>query len=50
MRVVDYVRGDPMKRHILDAVRINEFPEEKRIKDKTEWCVGKLPNMEVNEG
>ena len=50
MRVVDYVRGDPTKRQILEAIRINEIPEDKRINNRTEWCVGKLPNVEVNDG
>ena len=47
MRVVDQVRGDPTKRLILEAVRINEIPEERRINDKEEWIIGKMPSVTV---
>ena len=47
MRIVDQVRNDPTKRLILEAVRINEIPEERRINDKEEWIIGKLPAVAV---
>ena len=47
MRVVDQVKGDPTKRLILEAVRINEIPEERRINDKEEWIIGKIPAVTV---
>ena len=37
MKVVDYVRGDPTKRQIMEAVRINNIQETKRINNKKEW-------------
>ena len=49
MKVVDYVRGDPTKRQILEAVRINEVPETKRINDKKEWIVGTIPSVTVTD-
>ena len=49
MMVLDYVRGDPTKRQILEAVRINEVSEAKRINDKKEWIVGKIPTVAVTE-
>ena len=47
MAVLDYVRGDPTKRQIMEAVRINEIPEGNRINDKKEWIVGKVPTVTV---
>ena len=49
MKVVDYVRGDPTKRQILEAVRINEVAEDKRINDKKEWIVGKIPTVAITD-
>ena len=49
MRVVDCSRRDPMMRQILEAIHINELPEDKRMNDKKEWNIGKLPVMEVTE-
>ena len=49
MKVVDFARGDPTKRQILEAVRINEMHIEKRMNDKKEWIVGKLPSVSVTE-
>ena len=49
MKVIDYVRGDPTKRQILEAVRINGVPEGKRINDKKEWVVGRIPTIAVTE-
>jgi hypothetical protein len=49
MKVVDYVRGDPTKRQILEATRINQVLEEKRINDKKEWIVGKIPTVAVTD-
>ena len=50
MSVIDCRRGDPMMRQILESIRINQVPEEKRMNDKTEWNIGKLPQVEVNNG
>ena len=50
MRVVDCSRGDPMMRQILESIRINKEPEERRINDKTEWNIGKIPQAEINNG
>ena len=49
MRVVDSPRRDPMMRQILEAMHINELPENKRMNDKKEWNIGKLPVFEVTE-
>ena len=48
MRVVDQVRNDATKRLILEAVRINEVEESRRINDKEEWIIGKIPTMKVS--
>ena len=47
MQVMDQVRNDATKRLILEAVRINSIPEERRINDKEEWIVGKIPAVRV---
>ena len=47
MRVVDQVKNDATKRLILEAVRINEIPEERRINDREEWIIGKIPAVTV---
>ena len=49
MKVIDYVREDPTMRQILEAVRINEVPEQQRINDKEEWIVGKIPSVAISE-
>ena len=49
MKIVDYVRGDPTKRQIMEAVRINSIPENARINDKKEWIVGKIPTVAVTD-
>ena len=48
MQVVDQVKNDATKRLILEAVRINEVPEERRINDKEEWIIGKIPCVRVS--
>ena len=48
MEVIDLVRGDPTKRQIMEAVRINNVPEKERINDKNEWIVGKVPTMTLS--
>ena len=48
MQVVDQVKNDVTKRLILEAVRINEVPEERRINDKEEWIIGKIPCVRVS--
>ena len=50
MRVVDQSRDDPLMRQIKEAININAIPERRRINDKKEWNIGKLPTMEVNDG
>ena len=47
MKIMDYVRGDPTKRQIMEAVRIHNVPEEGRINDKSEWIVGKVLTVTV---
>ena len=49
VEVLDYVRGNPTKRQILEAVRINEVAEDKRINDKKEWIVGKIPTVAITD-
>ena len=49
MKILDYVRGDSTKRQILEAVRINLVSEKKRINDRKEWVIGKIPTMTVGE-
>ena len=49
MKVMDYVRGDPTKRQIMEAVRINDIPESARINDRKEWVVGKIPTVIVTD-
>ena len=49
MKIMDYVRGDPTKRQIMEAVRINSIPESSRINDKKEWIVGKIPTVTVTD-
>ena len=49
MKIMDYVRGDPTKRQIMEAVRINNVPESARINDKKEWIVGKIPTVTVTD-
>ena len=41
--VSGYVRGDAMRRQIMEAVEIIQIPNEKKMNDKSEWNVGKLP-------
>ena len=50
MRIMDYSRGDPLMRQIKEAININEIPVEKRLNDKKEWNIGKLPTMEITDG
>ena len=37
MGINDYVRNDPTKRQILEGIRINKCPPERRMNDRTEW-------------
>ena len=48
MKVIDQVKNDATKRLILEAVRINEIPESRRINDKEEWVIGKIPKVVVS--
>ena len=50
MRVVDYARDDPLMRQIKEAMNINEVPRNRRMNDKKEWNIGKLPTMEIDDG
>ena len=43
MTVADKVRGDPMKRQILESIRISQVPEEKNLNRKGEWNSARLP-------
>ena len=47
MSIKDYVKGDPTRRQILESVRINQVAEVKRINDKNEWIVGKIPTVKI---
>ena len=49
MEILDYVKNDPTKRQILEAVRINSIEQNKRINDKKEWVVGRIPTMRIGE-
>ena len=49
MKIMDYVRDDPTMRQILEAIRINELPENRRINDRDEWIVGRIPSVTVSE-
>ena len=49
MKIIDYVKNDPTKRQILEAVRINSVNENRRINDKKEWVVGRIPTMTISE-
>ena len=50
MRVVDYSQDDPLMRQIKEAMNINEVPEDRRMNDRREWNIGKLPTMEIDDG
>ena len=43
MTVEDKMRGDPMKRQILESIRISRVPEEKSLNRKDEWNSARLP-------
>ena len=47
MEVMDYIRGDPTLQQVMEAIRINETPEDRRMNDQTEWNVGKLPRLSI---
>ena len=49
MKIVDYVRDDPTMQQIMEALRINELPESRRINVKDEWIVGRIPSVAVSE-
>ena len=49
MKVSDCIRNDPTRRQIMEAVRINGVEEVKRMNDRREWIVGKIPTMTVGE-
>ena len=44
MEFIDQVENDATKKLILEAVRINEITESRRVNDKEEWIIGKIPN------
>ena len=48
MEIVDKVRNDPTKRQILEAVRMQRIPEEKRMNSKSEWGTTKIPRIQIN--
>ena len=47
MKVVDRCRNDPVKRQVLEAVRMNKVPEERRMNRRGEWNMIYLPNLRV---
>ena len=47
MDVIETFKGDPTLRLILEAVRINEVQEERRMNDKEEWIIGKIPTATI---
>ena len=47
MKVKDYVRDDPTKRQILDAVRIKDCPADRRMNDRSEWNFVLMPRITI---
>jgi len=48
MSVVDRCRNDPTKRQILEAVRMQKVPAERRMNSRSEWNSTKIPRINVN--
>ena len=46
-RYIDIYRNDPVKRQVLEAVRMNKVPEERRMNRRGEWNMIYLPNLRV---
>ena len=48
MTIEDKVRGDSMKRQILESIRINKVPEEKSLNRKDEWNSARVPRASIS--
>ena len=47
MVIVDRVRNDPMKRQILEAIRIQEVPQERQMNSRAEWNMNRIPRITI---
>ena len=47
MTIEDRVRGDAMKRQILESIRISRVPEDKSMNRKDEWNSARLPRATI---
>ena len=47
MTVRDYIRNDPTKRQISEAVRIKNCPPEKRMNERSEWNYVLMPRINI---
>jgi len=47
MTIVDKVRGDAMKRQILESIRIGKVPNEKNLNRKDEWNSARVPRVRI---
>ena len=48
MTILDKVRGDSMKRQILESIRISRIPEEKSLNRKDEWNAARVPKASIS--
>jgi len=48
MKVVDRCRNDPTKRQILEAVRMQKVPLDKRMNSRSEWHTTRLPRIRID--
>ena len=48
MVVEDRVRNDPMKRQILEAIRIQSTPDENLMNSRSEWNMNPVPRIIIN--
>ena len=46
--IEDRVRGDQMKRQILESIRISQVPEENTMNRKDEWNSARLPRATIS--
>ena len=47
MTVVDRCRSDPMKRQILEAIRIQKVPQERSMNSRSEWNTARIPRVQI---
>ena len=47
MTIVDKVRGDAMKRQILESIRISRVPDERNLNRKDEWNSARIPRVRI---